>query len=84
MSAILLLRGASIGSYHVILDEHHFSELLLQHTIPPVAADKTQAALVRMAFPNLVEVPVLIKTDGGYAHCLASMLPIGLVCMDVF
>eukprot|EP00045_Choanoeca_perplexa_P015940 m.207839 g.207839 ORF g.207839 m.207839 type:complete len:400 (-) comp17124_c0_seq3:8788-9987(-) len=54
------------GSYDVVLDEHHFSELLLQHTIPPVAADKDQPGLIRMAFPNLIEVPILVKADQGF------------------
>eukprot|EP00730_Choanoeca_flexa_P012746 TRINITY_DN4577_c0_g1_i1.p1 TRINITY_DN4577_c0_g1~~TRINITY_DN4577_c0_g1_i1.p1 ORF type:complete len:400 (+),score=97.83 TRINITY_DN4577_c0_g1_i1:80-1279(+) len=78
------------GSYNVVLDEHHFNDLLLAHTIPPVAADKAQAALVRMAFPSLIQVPVLHKTDKGFRsiispryqcpRCLALQLELPTEC----
>lgn len=40
------------GSYGVILDERHYKELLMQHVIPPVAKVDTEAALIRMGFPQ--------------------------------
>ncbi|XP_074625889.1 general transcription factor IIH subunit 2-like [Acropora palmata] len=40
------------GSYGVILDERHYRDLLMQHVVPPVAKADTEAALIRMGFPQ--------------------------------
>ncbi|XP_028516675.1 general transcription factor IIH subunit 2 isoform X2 [Exaiptasia diaphana] len=42
------------GTYRVILDESHFKELLLHHVTPPTAKADTEAALIRMGFPQHV------------------------------
>ncbi|KAM9821268.1 general transcription factor IIH subunit 2 isoform 4-T7 [Syngnathus typhle] len=41
------------GSYHVILDESHFKELLLTlHVKPPPASSSSECSLIRMGFPQ--------------------------------
>ncbi|EDV24152.1 uncharacterized protein TRIADDRAFT_57351 [Trichoplax adhaerens] len=40
------------GSYRVILDEHHYKELLTHYVIPPVATGKLGSSLIRMGFPE--------------------------------
>ncbi|XP_070560747.1 general transcription factor IIH subunit 2-like [Ptychodera flava] len=40
------------GTYGVILDEHHFKELLLEHVTPPPATTNTESSLIRMGFPQ--------------------------------
>ncbi|CAG5917834.1 unnamed protein product [Menidia menidia] len=40
------------GSYHVILDESHFRELLLLHVKPPPASCSSECSLIRMGFPQ--------------------------------
>ncbi|XP_054630849.1 general transcription factor IIH subunit 2 [Dunckerocampus dactyliophorus] len=41
------------GSYHVILDESHFKELLLMlHVKPPPASSSSECSLIRMGFPQ--------------------------------
>lgn len=42
------------GSYGVILDEHHYKELLHQHLLPPPASVSTESSLIRMGFPTPV------------------------------
>ncbi|KAK7933700.1 hypothetical protein WMY93_004596 [Mugilogobius chulae] len=46
------------GSYHVILDESHFKELLFVHVKPPPTSAAAESSLVRMGFPqhNMVSV----------------------------
>ncbi|XP_010765673.1 general transcription factor IIH subunit 2 [Notothenia coriiceps] len=39
------------GSYHVILDESHFKELLMLHVKPPPASSSSECSLIRMGFP---------------------------------
>lgn len=36
------------GSYHVILDESHFKELLMLHVKPPPASSSSECSLIRM------------------------------------
>lgn len=36
------------GSYHVILDESHFKELLMLHVKPPPATSSSECSLIRM------------------------------------
>ncbi|PWA16015.1 hypothetical protein CCH79_00019371, partial [Gambusia affinis] len=36
------------GSYHVILDESHFKELLMLHVTPPPASFSSESSLIRM------------------------------------
>ncbi|XP_014882440.1 general transcription factor IIH subunit 2-like [Poecilia latipinna] len=36
------------GSYHVILDESHFKELLMYHVKPPPASFSSESSLIRM------------------------------------
>uniref|UniRef100_A0A671VHI3 General transcription factor IIH, polypeptide 2 n=1 Tax=Sparus aurata TaxID=8175 RepID=A0A671VHI3_SPAAU len=40
------------GSYHVILDESHFRELLMLHVKPPPASSSSECSLIRMGFPQ--------------------------------
>ncbi|XP_043967583.1 general transcription factor IIH subunit 2 isoform X1 [Gambusia affinis] len=40
------------GSYHVILDESHFKELLMLHVTPPPASFSSESSLIRMGFPQ--------------------------------
>ncbi|XP_038159584.1 general transcription factor IIH subunit 2 [Cyprinodon tularosa] len=40
------------GSYHVILDESHFKELLMLHVKPPPASFSSECSLIRMGFPQ--------------------------------
>lgn len=40
------------GSYHVILDESHFKELLMLHIKPPPASSSSECSLIRMGFPQ--------------------------------
>uniref|UniRef100_A0AAQ5ZED0 VWFA domain-containing protein n=1 Tax=Amphiprion ocellaris TaxID=80972 RepID=A0AAQ5ZED0_AMPOC len=40
------------GSYHVILDESHFKELLMLHVKPPPTSSSSECSLIRMGFPQ--------------------------------
>ncbi|MBN3311195.1 TF2H2 factor, partial [Amia calva] len=40
------------GTYHVILDESHFRELLTYHVKPPPASSSSECSLIRMGFPQ--------------------------------
>ncbi|XP_068594423.1 general transcription factor IIH subunit 2 [Brachionichthys hirsutus] len=40
------------GSYHVILDEGHFKDLLMLHIKPPLASSSAECSLIRMGFPR--------------------------------
>ncbi|KAJ8414863.1 hypothetical protein AAFF_G00023860 [Aldrovandia affinis] len=40
------------GTYHVILDESHFRELLMFHVKPPPASSTSECSLIRMGFPQ--------------------------------
>ncbi|KAJ7335827.1 hypothetical protein JRQ81_013768 [Phrynocephalus forsythii] len=40
------------GTYHVILDESHFRELLIHHISPPPASSGSESSLIRMGFPQ--------------------------------
>ncbi|XP_023243167.1 general transcription factor IIH subunit 2-like [Centruroides sculpturatus] len=46
------LTNTTAGSYHVILDESHFKELVNLHTVPPPAAGSMESCLIRMGFPH--------------------------------
>ncbi|KAM3848821.1 general transcription factor IIH subunit 2 isoform 3-T3 [Vipera latastei] len=38
------------GTYHVILDESHYKELLMHHVSPPPASSSSESSLIRMVF----------------------------------
>uniref|UniRef100_A0A8B9MT58 Ssl1-like domain-containing protein n=1 Tax=Accipiter nisus TaxID=211598 RepID=A0A8B9MT58_9AVES len=40
------------GTYHVILDESHYKELLMYHVSPPPASSSSECSLIRMGFPQ--------------------------------
>ncbi|KAF4804316.1 General transcription factor IIH subunit 2 [Turdus rufiventris] len=40
------------GTYHVILDEGHYKELLMHHVSPPPASSTSECSLIRMGFPQ--------------------------------
>ncbi|XP_067885676.1 general transcription factor IIH subunit 2 isoform X2 [Heterodontus francisci] len=40
------------GTYHVILDESHFRDLLNYHVSPPPANSNSECSLIRMGFPQ--------------------------------
>ncbi|XP_068857489.1 general transcription factor IIH subunit 2 isoform X1 [Aphelocoma coerulescens] len=40
------------GTYHVILDESHYKELLMHHVSPPPASSSSECSLIRMGFPQ--------------------------------
>lgn len=43
-----VLTRETCGSYHVILDESHFKELLMLHVKPPPASSSSECSLIRM------------------------------------
>lgn len=43
-----VLTRETSGSYHVILDEGHFKELLMLHVKPPPASSSSECSLIRM------------------------------------
>ncbi|KAI3372407.1 hypothetical protein L3Q82_022686 [Scortum barcoo] len=47
-----VLTRETSGSYHVILDESHFKELLMLHVKPPPASSSSECSLIRMGFPQ--------------------------------
>ncbi|XP_071774107.1 general transcription factor IIH subunit 2 isoform X2 [Centroberyx gerrardi] len=49
------------GSYHVILDESHFKELLMLHVKPPPASSSSECSLIRMGL-TLVSAPHLARS----------------------
>uniref|UniRef100_A0A8C2W792 General transcription factor IIH subunit n=1 Tax=Cyclopterus lumpus TaxID=8103 RepID=A0A8C2W792_CYCLU len=60
------------GSYHVILDESHFKELLMLHVKPPPASSSSECSLIRMGFPQHIiasltdqEANAAISTSGA-------------------
>uniref|UniRef100_A0A8C2W783 General transcription factor IIH subunit n=1 Tax=Cyclopterus lumpus TaxID=8103 RepID=A0A8C2W783_CYCLU len=60
------------GSYHVILDESHFKELLMLHVKPPPASSSSECSLIRMGFPQHIiasltdqEANAAISTSSG-------------------
>jgi transcription initiation factor TFIIH subunit 2 len=54
------------GSYSVILDEHHYKELINQHLLPPPASLNTESSLIRMGFPTPV-------TDSPPSMCVCHL-----------
>ncbi|PIK51278.1 putative general transcription factor IIH subunit 2-like, partial [Apostichopus japonicus] len=42
------------GTYSVVLDETHFTELLMEHTTPPPATANTEPSTIKMGFPQHV------------------------------
>lgn len=60
---------ATKGSYYVILDEHHFKELLSEHLQPPPASVSTTSSLVRMGFPCPSSVDPLLRTAPSHCVC---------------
>ncbi|XP_071945993.1 general transcription factor IIH subunit 2-like [Antedon mediterranea] len=40
------------GTYGVILDETHYKELLMEHTLPPPATVNSESSLIKMGFPK--------------------------------
>jgi len=38
------------GTYHVILDESHYKELLTHHVSPPPASSSSECSLIRMGY----------------------------------
>lgn len=60
---------ATKGSYSVILDEHHFKELLSDHLQPPPASVSTTSSLVRMGFPCPSGVDPLLRTAPSHCVC---------------
>jgi len=44
------------GSYHVILDESHFKELLMLHVKPPPASSSSECSLIRMGQYDMISV----------------------------
>lgn len=69
------------GSYHVILDEKHCKDLLLEHIRPLEAKGKVEASLIRMGFPKHCtnEYPSLclchIEQEQNQLKCLGYFCP---------
>ncbi|NXA21198.1 TF2H2 factor, partial [Ibidorhyncha struthersii] len=40
------------GTYHVVIDESHYKELLMHHISPPPASSSSECSLIRMGFPQ--------------------------------
>lgn len=52
------------GSYHVILDESHFKELLMLHVKPPPASSSSECSLIRMGqYVDAGSVLVNVKAE---------------------
>ncbi|XP_074851507.1 general transcription factor IIH subunit 2 isoform X4 [Carettochelys insculpta] len=49
------------GTYHVILDESHYKELLMHHVSPPPASSSSECSLIRMGL-TLVSAPHLARS----------------------
>ncbi|XP_004872901.1 general transcription factor IIH subunit 2 isoform X2 [Heterocephalus glaber] len=49
------------GTYHVILDESHYKELLTHHVSPPPASSSSECSLIRMGL-TLVSAPHLARS----------------------
>ena len=47
--SFLIVQFSSTGNYNVILDESHFTELLMYHLQPPPARSSAEGSLSRMA-----------------------------------
>lgn len=61
------------GSYHVILDEGHFRELLMLHVKPPPASSSSECSLIRMGgFGGWAE-------DSGRTQVLSCFLGLNVV-----
>jgi transcription initiation factor TFIIH subunit 2 len=43
---------ATQGTFHVILDDSHFQDLVHEHVEPPPAAGKAESSLIKMGFPQ--------------------------------
>ncbi|XP_023418447.2 general transcription factor IIH subunit 2-like isoform X2 [Cavia porcellus] len=41
-----------LGTYHEILDESHYKELLTHHVSPPPASSSSECSLIHMGFPQ--------------------------------
>lgn len=54
------------GSYGVILDEHHYRDLLNRHLQPPPANQNAESSLIRMGFPTPV-------SDGTPSVCVCHL-----------
>lgn len=80
------------GSYHIILDESHFKELLMLHVKPPPASSSSECSLIRMGeYTDVVSNTPLAVTKELKKHqnkCLAMscflffyMLIVCLLCI---
>lgn len=55
------------GSYHVILDESHFKELLMLHVKPPPASSSSECSLIRMG--EFIEASKPTEDTDGDLNC---------------
>ncbi|MED6287276.1 General transcription factor IIH subunit 2 [Characodon lateralis] len=66
------------GSYHVILDESHFKELLMLHVKPPPASFSSECSLIRMGFPQHTVASLNdqdVKPSFSMSHLDSSSVP---------
>ncbi|MED6242079.1 General transcription factor IIH subunit 2 [Ataeniobius toweri] len=66
------------GSYHVILDESHFKELLMLHVKPPPASFSSECSLIRMGFPQHTVASLSdqdVKPSFSMSHLDSSSVP---------
>lgn len=60
------------GSYHVILDESHFKELLMLHVKPPPASSSSECSLIRMGEQEKDQTTVEFKEKFQSLGCESS------------
>ncbi|XP_043919822.1 general transcription factor IIH subunit 2-like protein isoform X1 [Protopterus annectens] len=70
------------GTYHVILDESHFKELLMYHVVPPPASSSSECSLIRMGFPQHVTASASDQ-DAKPSFSMAHLDSNGDVCLTV-
>ncbi|RKF62216.1 General transcription and DNA repair factor IIH subunit ssl1 [Erysiphe neolycopersici] len=72
--------AGSDDNYHVALDEQHFREIVMKHTIPPVTRTKkqTQASLLMMGFPS--QISTGSKQALSFCACHSKLTKNGYLC----
>ncbi|XP_061428354.1 general transcription factor IIH subunit 2-like isoform X2 [Lethenteron reissneri] len=70
------------GSYHVILDESHFKELLLYHVTPPPVSANMDSSLIRMGSWRVRRRRSQVLSVGGFfcPQCRAKYCELPVEC----
>lgn len=68
------------GSYHVILDESHFKELLMLHIKPPPASSSSECSLIRMGeYADAVSISWYSVSSSPVTYLQLQQKPLELV-----